>query len=52
MKSSIYNPDKLVTSISEYKDIAGTNLAGYHIFCFNQIEKTEKWRTETIAKLM
>ena len=52
MKSSIYNPEKLVTSISEYKDIADSNLAGYHIFCFNQIEKTEKWRTETIAKLM
>ena len=52
MKSSIYNPDKLVTSISEYKDIANTNLAGYHIFCFNQIEITEKWLTETISKLM
>jgi len=52
MKSSIYNPDKLVTNISEYKDIADTNLAGYHIFCFNQIEITEKWRTETISKLM
>ena len=52
MKSSIYNPEKLVTSISEYKDIADTNLAGYHIFCFNQIENTEKWRTETILKLM
>ena len=51
MKSSIYNPEKLVTSISEYKDIADTNLAGYHIFCFNQIEITEKWRTETISKL-
>ena len=52
MKSSIYNPEKLVRSISEYKDIAGTNLAGYHIFCFNQIEITEKWRTETISKLI
>jgi len=52
MKSSIYNPDKLVASISEYPDIADTNLAGYHIFCFNQIEITEKWRTETISKLM
>jgi len=52
MKSSIYNPDKLVRSISEYKDIDDTNLAGYHIFCFNQIEITEKWRSETILKLM
>ena len=52
MKSSIYNPDKLVTSISEYRDIDDTNLAGYHIFCFNQIEITEKWRTEAISKLL
>ena len=52
MKSSIYNPEKLVTSISEYKDIADTNLAGYHIFCFNQIEISEMWRTETISKLI
>ena len=52
MKSSIYKPDKLVTSISEYNDIADTNLAGYHIFCFNQIEITEEWRTETISKLI
>ncbi len=49
MKSSIYHPDKLVTSISEYKNIEATNLAGYHIFCFNQVEMTEKWRVETIA---
>jgi methylenetetrahydrofolate reductase (NADPH) len=52
MKSSVYNPDKLVTNIYEYKDIDETNLAGYHIFCFNQIEISEKWRTETISKLI
>jgi methylenetetrahydrofolate reductase (NADPH) len=51
MKSSIYLPDKLVESISEYQDIESTNLAGYHIFCFNQVEMTEKWRTETIARM-
>ena len=51
MRSSIYNPDKLVKSISEYKDIDNSNLAGYHIFCFNQVEITEKWRTETISEL-
>ena len=52
MKSSVYNPKKLVTDISEYKDISDTNLIGYHIFSFNQIEKTEKWRKETISSLM
>ena len=51
MKSSIYHPDKLVASISEYKNIESTNLAGYHIFCFNQVEMTEKWRTETITRM-
>ena len=52
MKSSVYSPDKLVKDISEYKNITDTNLAGYHIFCFNQIEISEKWRTETISKLI
>ena len=52
MKSSIYSPDELLKNISEYKDIADSNLAGYHIFCFNQIEISEKWRTETISKLI
>jgi methylenetetrahydrofolate reductase (NADPH) len=52
MKSSIYSPDKLVKNISEYRDIADSNIAGYHIFCFNQIETSEKWRSETISKLI
>jgi methylenetetrahydrofolate reductase (NADPH) len=51
MKSSTYNPDKLVRDISEHSDIGKVNLAGYHIFCFNQIETTEKWRTESISNL-
>jgi len=51
MKSSVYTPEKLVTGISNYKDITDTNLVGYHIFCFNQIEKTEKWRSKMIASL-
>ncbi len=51
IKSSVYNPNKLVKSISEYKNISDTNLAGYHIFSFNQIEVTERWRTETISKV-
>ena len=49
MRSSTYRPDDLVANISKYKHINATNLAGYHIFCFNQIETTEKWRAETIA---
>ena len=51
MKSSIYNPDDLVRDITEKIDINDSKLAGYHIYCFNQIETTEKWRTERISAL-
>ncbi|MDP6917385.1 MAG: methylenetetrahydrofolate reductase [SAR86 cluster bacterium] len=51
MKSSVYTPEKLVTGISNYKDITDTNLVGYHIFCFNQLEKTEEWRNKMISSL-
>jgi methylenetetrahydrofolate reductase (NADPH) len=52
MKSSIYNPDDLLKDITEQNDIDQTNLAGYHIYCFNQIETTEKWRSDTISALV
>ena len=51
MKSSTYYPDNLVTDISEYEKINQTNLAGYHIYCFNQIEISENWRNEKITSL-
>ena len=51
MKSSIYNPDDLVRDITEQIDTNDSKLAGYHIYCFNQIETTEKWRTEIISAL-
>ena len=51
MKSSIYNPNDLLRDITEKNDINTSNLAGYHIYCFNQIETTEKWRTDTISLL-
>jgi len=51
MKSSIYNPDDLVRDITEQIDINDSKLAGYHIYCFNQIETTEKWRTDRISAL-
>jgi len=51
MKSSVYKPDDLVGDIGQYKNAPDMNIAGYHIFCFNQVESTEKWRNETIARL-
>ena len=52
MKSSVYNPDDLLKDITEQNDTNQSNLAGYHIYCFNQIETTETWRRSAISALM
>ena len=51
MKSSMYKPDQLVMDIARYQALPDTNLAGYHLFCFNQVENTENWRNEAIESL-
>ena len=51
MKSSMYKPDELVMNIARYQAMPETNVAGYHLFCFNQVESTEKWRNEAIEAL-
>ena len=52
MKSSVYNPDDLLKDITEQNDTNQSNLAGYHIYCCNQIETTETWRRSAISALM
>ena len=51
MKSSVYRPDALVRQIARYQAMPETNVAGYHLFCFNQVESTENWRNELIREL-
>jgi methylenetetrahydrofolate reductase (NADPH) len=51
MKSSIYRPDTLVRDIARYQVMPETSVAGYHLFCFNQVESTENWRNEAIRDL-
>lgn len=52
MKSSTYRPDELVMDIARYQAMPETNVAGYHLFCFNQVESTENWRNEAIENLL
>jgi len=52
MKSPLYLPDELVQDLARYQVMPGANVAGYHLFCFNQIENTENWRNEAIGALM
>jgi methylenetetrahydrofolate reductase (NADPH) len=52
MKSPLYLPDELVQNLARYQVMPEANVAGYHLFCFNQIESTETWRNEAIEALM
>ena len=51
MKSSTYYPDELVFGLSGCQADPASIVAGYHLFCFNQVETTEKWRHEAIEVL-
>ncbi|MGI9261513.1 MAG: methylenetetrahydrofolate reductase [Woeseiaceae bacterium] len=51
MKPGAYIPDDLVIDFAKYHADPDMNIAGYHLFCFNQIESTERWRQEAIESL-
>lgn len=46
-----YRPDKLVTSLSEQITLPGNNIAGFHLFTFNDLAGTERWRQQQLARL-
>ncbi len=51
LKQSVYKPDDLVRGLAKYQADPEYRIAGYHLFCFNQVERTEAWRHEAIAAL-
>lgn len=51
MKSGTYIPSDLVFELAKYQVDPDMNVAGYHLFCFNQVENTEMWRRKVIASL-
>lgn len=51
MQSAAYQPDELVRALVHYQALPGANVAGYHLFCFNQVENTERWRNQAIEAL-
>ena len=44
MLSNEYRPDELLTDLAPYLADASYDIQGHHIYCFNQVEKTEQWR--------
>jgi len=51
MKTSLYEPNDLVAGLARYEATPECNIAGFHLFCFNQVERTETWRNAAIEAL-
>ncbi len=46
-----YSPRRLVDGLAPHLGADGHGLAGFHVFTFNELEKTEAWRRDRIARL-
>jgi methylenetetrahydrofolate reductase (NADPH) len=45
-----YQPDDLLGGLEPYLGDPEINIPGFHLFSFNDIERTERWRKETFEK--
>jgi methylenetetrahydrofolate reductase (NADPH) len=46
-----YSPNRLVQRLTPHFGQPHTNLHGFHVFTFNELEKTESWRKDWLARL-
>jgi len=46
-----YRPDDLLAGLQPHLDDLQLDIPGFHLFSFNNIERTERWRVETLEKL-
>ena len=46
-----YSPNRLVQRLAPHFGQPHTNLQGFHVFTFNELEKTESWRKDWLARL-
>jgi methylenetetrahydrofolate reductase (NADPH) len=44
-----YSPDDLVRRLTPYLGDRALNIAGFHIYTFNQVGSTEKWRQQMLG---
>ncbi len=45
-----YQPDDLLEGLRPFLDDQELNISGFHLFSFNDVERTENWRAETFKK--
>ncbi|MCH9005191.1 MAG: methylenetetrahydrofolate reductase [Proteobacteria bacterium] len=46
LMTKVYRPDDLLINLSPYLADPTLNIAGHHIYCFNEVEKSEQWRKQ------
>jgi methylenetetrahydrofolate reductase (NADPH) len=47
-RSGGYSPDGLVKKLAPYVGKQDYNIAGFHVYTFNQVESTERWRHQVL----
>ena len=51
LRANAYQPDDLVLELAPHVDEARYDIAGLHLFSFNQVEATQSWRTGFLDEL-
>jgi methylenetetrahydrofolate reductase (NADPH) len=46
-----YSPNRLVLGLRSALADPESNFAGFHIYTFNDVEKTEAWRREMLKRV-
>jgi methylenetetrahydrofolate reductase (NADPH) len=46
-----YAPERLINGLSPALSDPRSGVAGFHIYTFNELAKTEKWRRETLERM-
>jgi len=46
-----YQPDDLVAGLEPHLDDPEINIPGFHLFSFNDIERTERWRVDALSRV-
>lgn len=50
LSARAYRPDDLLSGLVPHVDDPVLGIPGFHLFSFNNVEKTEQWRLETLKK--
>ena len=46
-----FKPDPLIRGLAPTLADPASNVAGFHLYTFNEVARTERWRQATLARL-